>query len=155
MILINRDLLRQNLTLPQTEENKQLMAARPGRLIQPPCGRGRTQYQYKDECDVNKIIQRYNQTGEFYHMRKTEPVYRDMTAIDFEFMNNEIAKMEETFMQLPVEIRARFHYSTQEMLAFLDDDKNRDEAEKIGLIERKKPPETPAVKPPETPAKTE
>jgi phage internal scaffolding protein len=142
MVLIKRDPLRTNVELPQSSENIDLMKERPGRLIQPPCGDTKTNQSYKDQYDINKIIDRYNRTGEFRPLRKTEPVFRDLSAFDFEQMENRIAEIEGQFTQLPVEIRKRFDHSALEMLRFLENPKNRDEAIKLGLV---KPPKESAA----------
>ena len=58
------------------------------------------------------------------------------------------------FESLPSSIRRRFNNDPAELVKFLEDPANREEAEKLGLIEKQIQEIVPAVKPQET-TKTE
>lgn len=99
------------------------------------------QQQFKEECDINEIVRRFGLTGQLPDVPRA-PVSGDFTGIvDFRTAMEAVRKAEEGFMEFPAELRARFQNDPQQMLQFLGDERNRDEALKLGLIA--KPPEVP------------
>lgn len=103
----------------------------------------RTQQSFKDECDINEIVRKFGLTGEIPGDFKV-PVSGDFTDVmDFQSALNAVMAAEAEFMKLPGEVRARFQNDPQALLAFVEDDKNRDEARKLGLL--KEPPPRDAV----------
>lgn len=101
-----------------------------------------TQQHFKDECDINYIMRRYRETGFLVDPLKSataKPQFGDFsTAFDFHEAQNVIAKANEAFAALPSEVRKRFANDPGEFLAFMEDERNIDEAVKLGLVE--KPP---------------
>jgi len=70
------------------------------------------------------------------------PQYADFTGIsDYHSAMNQVAQANEAFDAMPAKLRARFNNSPAELMAFLEDDSNRSEAEKLGLVV---PPPQPA-----------
>lgn len=97
------------------------------------------QQQFKDEADINTIVKRFGLTGELPENVRL-PVSGDFTGIgDFQSAMNAVRAAEESFMQVPAHIRARFGNDPAALIDFLGDDKNRDEALKLGLL--RPPPE--------------
>lgn len=96
----------------------------------------RTQQHFKDECDINNLMERYVKTGtmpqivaDFQYGDYTEvPDYRQ--SIEF------IMHAQDQFDQLPAKIRKEFNNNPAELLDFLNDPANKDEAIRLGLIER-------------------
>lgn len=98
-----------------------------------------TQQQFKDECDINTIIERFGLTGEL-PMTRQMPVSGDFTGVsDFQSAMQLVRQAEEAFMELPAKVRAEFRNDPQAVLEFLDDEKNRERAVELGLLP--KPPE--------------
>lgn len=98
-----------------------------------------TQQSFKDECDINKILERFGLTGEMPENPRL-PQSGDFTGVsDFHTAMTAVRKAEEGFLELPANLRARFGNDPQNLLEFLEDVKNKDEAVKLGLVE--KPPE--------------
>lgn len=63
------------------------------------------------------------------------PSAGDFTGIsDFKTMADMVAATRDEFMTLPANIRERFYNDPEKLIGFLDDDKNRDEALRLGLI---------------------
>ena len=97
------------------------------------------QQQFKEECDINTIIERFGLAGtvpENFRM----PLSGDFTGIsDFHEAVNLVKAAEAGFMQLPANLRKEFGHDPARLMAFLDDDKNRPKAEELGLVN--KPPE--------------
>lgn len=100
---------------------------------------GVTQQSFRDECDINTIVARFGLTGELPGDFRA-PVSGDFTGVsDFHSAMTAVRQAEEAFMELPGAMRARFHHDPQELLMFLEDKGNRDEALRLGLLA--KPPE--------------
>lgn len=72
------------------------------------------------------------------------PMYGDFSGVvDYHSAVQAIKIAEERFMMLPAQIRKRFRNDPQELLAFLADDTNRQEAVEMGLIEQREAPSSP------------
>lgn len=109
-----------------------------------------TQQSAKDECDINVIIDRIKR-GADVPTTSTPARYGDFTQIptDLRECLNVVRQADEVFMSLDAKVRARFENDPAQMLDFLNDSKNRDEAIALGLVEAPpKPVEEP--KAPET-----
>lgn len=97
------------------------------------------QQSFAEECDINTIVRRFGLTGEL-PQNLAMPVSGDFTGIsDFHTAMNVVRAAQEEFMKLPGEMRYRFANDPGRLLEFLDNPENRDEAIKLGLVE--KPPE--------------
>lgn len=90
---------------------------------------------FKDECDINKIMARYKTTGLIEHVKSTQGAYGDFTGVeDYHTALNNLHAAQEAFMGLPAHIRARFENDPAQLLGFLDDKENYQEAVELGLI---------------------
>jgi len=99
---------------------------------------GRTQRAFKDETDVNKIIAKYKKTGQWTHVTNKTGTYADMTEIgDYQAALQTTINAEMAFMKLPSEVRAKFENNPGQLIEFLKDEKNNEEAIRMGL--RNKP----------------
>lgn len=97
-------------------------------------GDSRTKQSFKDECDINKIMRRYNSSGVAPAMRGNG-VYGDFSTVgDYMECVSKLDKARAQFSGLSSELRARFRNDPSEMLAFVADSSNRAEAEKLGLL---------------------
>lgn len=99
-----------------------------------------TQQQFKDDADINTIVERFGLTGKLPD-NFTMPNYADISGLPASFTQamQIITDTQAAFMQVPADIRARFANNPEAFMAFLHDDKNRDEALKMGLLQL--PPE--------------
>lgn len=102
----------------------------------------------KDECDINVIVKRYLRTGELPGAR--QGVYADIShMVGLQDAIHMVADAEQAFLELPAEIRRRFDNDPVKLVAFAQDDRNYDEAVKLGLANPKaSPPSQPAPTPP-------
>lgn len=92
------------------------------------------QQQFKEECDINTIADRYGLTGEVPQLTQL-PSFGDFTGVfDYQTAMNAVVKGRETFMELPAKLRARFHNDPQEFLEFCSDKDNLAEAQKLGIL---------------------
>jgi len=93
-----------------------------------------TQQHQKDQADINYIIDQFNVTG-ILPTSPISPQYGDFSGIgDYQSALNAVIAMEDEFMALPANVRARFENDPEKLLDFMSNDKNRDEAIKLGLI---------------------
>lgn len=93
-----------------------------------------TEQHHKKECDVNHIIMKYDKSGLITHVQTIEARYGDVTGVDFRKAQDLYLNAQAMFEALPAEIRKRFKNDAGEYLEFMDDESNRDEAIKLGLI---------------------
>jgi len=95
------------------------------------------QQQFKDECDINNILRQFNVTG-LLPEAPLSPRYGDFTGIvDYHTAMNAVIAAEDGFMALPAHLRARFENDPENLINFLDDSANKEEAIKLGLIDGK------------------
>lgn len=93
-----------------------------------------TQQQFAEDADINTIVRRFGLTGQMPETLAM-PVSGDFSdAVDFQTAMGVIRRAEEEFMTVPPEIRARFGNDPGRLISFLDDESNRDEALKLGLL---------------------
>jgi len=97
----------------------------------------------KDEVDINNILYKYTQTG-ILPIGSHEPAYGDFSMVnDYHTAMNAIKNAQNAFNDLPAVLRERFANDPANLIDFLNDDNNRSEAEKLGLIIPSSPvPET-------------
>jgi len=94
----------------------------------------RTQQSFKDECDINVLMKRYEKTGILPTGRDLPPQFGDVTSVDFMESMNQVATVRGVFSQLDARTRARFENDPAQMLDFMADPANRAEAVKLGLL---------------------
>jgi len=102
-----------------------------------------TQQHFKDECDINNILRQFNITGQL-PQQTLSPRYGDFTGIsDYQTALNQVIAAEDEFMRLPADLRARFDNDPAQLIDFLEKSDNKDEAIKLGLVN--KPEDLPQV----------
>lgn len=108
----------------------------------------KTDQQFQKEVDVNTIIARFRKTGHISHLAKNQGAYLDVSEIpDLLTATMQVQLAQNSFETLPAAIRKKFSDSPIEFYNFMHDEKNREEAQKLGLIpqtlpEQKIPDET-------------
>lgn len=106
----------------------------------------RTQQQFAEESDINTIVRKFGLTGELPepgHMPQSGDFTE--TVNDYQTALHMVIAADRAFMEFPAELRDRFHNDPGRMIKFIEDDKNRDEARKLGILK----PEPPKAEPPE------
>ena len=94
-----------------------------------------TQQHFKDETDIINILRQFIITG-LLPEAPLSPRYGDFTGIvDYHSALNQVIAAEDEFMSLPADLRARFQNDPAQLIAFINDENNRSEAEKLGLLE--------------------
>lgn len=97
-------------------------------------GPGKTQQQFREECDINTIVRRFGITGQAPAPDRL-PEYGDFSQVT-DFFSAQLAVREATerFMTLPSSVRERFANDPQRLLEFVSDEENREEGIKLGLF---------------------
>lgn len=98
----------------------------------------RAQQQFKDETDINVIVRRFGVTGKAPVVFRN-PITDFVDVTDYQSAMNAVVAAQREFAQLPAALRKRFGNDPAVLLDFLDDESNRDEAVRLGLV--KPPPE--------------
>lgn len=119
-----------------------------------------TKQEFAEECDINTIMRRYETTGQIDHVNRRQPQYGDFaSSVSFHEAMNTVIAAEDMFAALPASIRDRFGNDPENLLKFLDDPANKDEAIELGIVraaEPEAPPQrveivNPAAPPPPPP----
>lgn len=109
-----------------------------------------TRQEFKDECDINRILASYQITGAMNHFAKYSPQYGDFSACDYQEAQNLLNRARQMFDALPSQLRKEV--STPEgFLEFVQDPKNAERMAELGLSNKRPPPAAPAPTPPEAP----
>jgi phage internal scaffolding protein len=94
------------------------------------------QQHFKEECDINTILQKFNITG-LLPENTLSPRYGDFTGIgDYHTAMNRVIAVQDEFEALPAQIRARFNNDPAQLIEFMENSENRPEAEELGLVEK-------------------
>lgn len=96
----------------------------------------KTQQHFRDECDVNNIINRFMKTGMLPQIQADFDFADVSDHMSFEESANLVAHVKEAFMELPSELRKRFDNDPAQVISFLADPANLDEAVQLGLLEK-------------------
>ena len=93
------------------------------------------QQSFEEECNINTIVERFGLTGQL--PEPLSPQYGDFSNVgDFQSAMNAIADAQSGFMSLPGELRARFGNDPGQLISFLEDSANLDEAVSLGLVNK-------------------
>lgn len=114
-----------------------------------------TKQSFTKSSDIREMLVKYAKTGILGDPSRT-PIFGDFSRTDFVESMNLVASVKSQFENLPVVIRDRFQNDPAEMLEFLADEKNNDEAVRLGLRKAPEPhtiKDDPSHVTPPTPAK--
>lgn len=125
-------------------------------IKQPVYNDGRTKQSFRDETDINKIMQRAQKTGTISHLNKHQASYADFSDFDYFESVIKLAKGREIFDDLPSELRTEFHNSPADFFQYVNDPDNVGRLDKLlpGLaapgrqnidVSGKTPPDDPIV----------
>lgn len=129
-------------------QSEEVRAAR----VQKHCGDvSRTHQSFKDECDINVVMRRYANNGQFPNTNPMQPTYGDFTnSTDYLQARLQVGEAMDEFMQLPSAVRAACDNDPAKFLDMCADPERLEELQDLGLAERSVPPVLDPVAP-ETP----
>jgi len=93
-----------------------------------------TKQSFKDECDINTIMSRYQSTGVLPDMAQIAPQYLDASGFDFQASMDFIAGANTLFHELPSSVRTKFGNDTASFMEFVSNPNNRSEMAQMGLL---------------------
>lgn len=101
----------------------------------------------EEEANINTIVRRFGLTGELPNDIRMPKSGDFSDAPDFHTAMNLVREAQEQFMRMPAETRARFENDPGRFMAFFEDEGNRDEAKRLGLLaDPVQPPEPVSVR---------
>jgi len=117
-------------------------------------GESKTMQSAKDECDINNIMRQYRRTGMVAHVNRHQGKYEDLTDVpDYYQSMLKIKQANESFSELPAEIRKQFNNDPGHFIDFVSNPDNLPEMQEMGLIpsESQQQPKTPVSQQPTEP----
>lgn len=109
------------------------------RVIHPEGGESMTKQAFKDEVDINKIIERYAEYG-VQPLASGQPKYGDFSdGFSFHDALSAVREVEEDFAALPARVRDACENDPGKYLDFVSDPEKRKELEGLGLVEAQVP----------------
>lgn len=111
-------------TKPKTRA--ELLALMPDKVYDD----GRTKQCHADECDINKIMARFDVTGTISHLEKHEGSYSDFSDYDYHTELQKLTRGREIFDDLSAEVRREFGQNPAKFFAYVNDPKNAKELRK-------------------------
>jgi len=105
-----------------------------------------TKQSFKRECDINNIMARYRKTGVLDQdaINQRHAAFADISEIgDYQDCKNRILEAKKAFGDLPALVRNKFANDPAQLLDFVRDENNREEAIELGLIPKPEPPPGP------------
>ena len=102
---------------------------------------GRTKSEFKESCDINNMLAKYQQTGNLPLM-KQNPIYGDFSEpTTYQEAQNTLIVAQQQFDGLPSEIRKQFDNDPEQFLEFCNDPKNANQMRKMGILEQPEIPD--------------
>lgn len=91
------------------------------------------------DCDINYIMRRYASDGVLPNGAgiPLDGALQDFVGTDFQDLQNRMIQAREEFESLPSSVRDRFGNDPARLLSYLADAGNREEAERMGLVNKK------------------
>uniref|UniRef100_A0AAU8B8T8 Internal scaffolding protein n=1 Tax=Dulem virus 100 TaxID=3145577 RepID=A0AAU8B8T8_9VIRU len=103
----------------------------------------RTQQQFKDECDINTILERFAITGQLPNDLRV-PITDEFDDItDYHSAINKLIEADNAFMQMPATIRERFGNDAGAFVNYVSDPANLEQCREWGLAAPKPAPQAP------------
>lgn len=93
------------------------------------------QQQFKEECDINTLVERFGLGYQVPDQGIRAPQYGDFTEVgDFTTCMRAVASARESFDALPASVRAEFNHDPAAFIAFAQDEKNALRCGELGLL---------------------
>jgi hypothetical protein len=123
------------------------------RSTAPIGGPSVTKQSFKEDCDVNVIVNRFMSGGELTHLSRVAPQYGDVSgAVDLQAALELVEDAWEEFEQLPARVRSACDNSPVNFEYMVSSEEGRAELARLGMPGfRVEPPPTPSEPPTENP----
>lgn len=101
------------------------------------------QQQFKEECDINTIVERFGITGQMPQNLRMPIQEEFVETMTYHEALNKLVEADTEFMKLPASVRAEFKNDAGAFVEFASDEKNVDKMREWGMAM----PATPAIVP--------
>lgn len=112
----------------------------PPRTPHKTVGESLTQQHFAEEANINSIMGRYARTGILGNPSTgpaRQPFEGDFSQnLSFHEMQNKIVDAQTSFDNMPSHIRNKFENDPQKLIDFLSTEKNLEEAQALGLVNK-------------------
>jgi len=133
-----------NWELVTTKLNKRIMRHKQSGRIRvqttiDPNEPSLTQQNMRDSTDVHQIMKKYtkNQQDAFLKSPVAQGIYADLASMpSYQTAMEFVAKADSAFELLPSKLRSRFANDPQQLMDFLKNPKNKEEAIKLGILKK-------------------
>lgn len=105
----------------------------PSTQVKSPAGHTPAQQQFKNDCDINIIMDRFEKNNALDHVSKHQPEYGFTNPQTYHESLNIITQADSMFNDLPAKLRDEFANNPQAFLQFVQDPKNADRAKELGI----------------------
>ena len=113
----------------------QVLDPKSGELTLERKSRSLTQQAFVDDCNINLIMRRYEQTGLLNHVAKYNGHYGDFTGpTDYHTAMNMVIAAREMFETLPSGLRKQFANDAGAFLQWANDPENEAQMREMGLL---------------------
>lgn len=103
-----------------------------GKIKRTLVERTRAKQAFKDECDINRIVDRMAKTGMVSHLSRFKGQYGDFTDYpDLLEAQQRLARGVQIFDELPIEIKREFGNDPRSFFTFVNDPANADKLEEV------------------------
>lgn len=100
----------------------------------PVEGESMTKQSFKQECDINNIVKKYQKDGAVTHAVKYGGTYGFASGQTFQDAMNLCVSAQQMFEDLPSDIRNKFSNDPGQFLDYVQDPANAEEMEELGLV---------------------
>lgn len=105
----------------------------------PGGGESVVQQHLKDQCNVNKIMNKYVKTGVLEHIKENQGFYGDCIGIDFRSVQDKVIRGQEAFNALPAKIRKLMNNDPANFVEWMNSDEDLDMKRELGLLKPAEP----------------
>lgn len=110
--------------------------SKPVRVLSLPKGEDRTQQHFREEVNINQIIAKYQKTNILTHVTKNRVRFGEFLELADHAVNlDKVAKAQQSFDQLPSQLRNQFNNSIEGFFSFIQKPENKDQCIKWGIFD--------------------
>ncbi len=92
-----------------------------------------TEQSHKESCDINKILAQFMETGLMPNIKNKDPQYGDVSEVNFQDIQNQLATAKTLFEELPDPVKAQFDNEPFKFLQFAENPENAQALIDMGL----------------------
>lgn len=98
-------------------------------------GEGLTKQSFLKAANINTMVARWRKTGTHENVNQVMAKFGDVSELpDYQSSLNNVLEADKMFLKLPSAVRTRFSNNPAELIDFVKNEDNREEAIKLGLI---------------------